>query len=244
MEQIYNVILNENDLSDYDDDYILKQADLKAIVQKNTKNGVIDGDAIINEIFNSKPDYDIFISYSHKDQKLAKRLANFLDQEFGLFVFLDCDFWQSSDDLLKEIDNKYCLNEDKKTYDYKKRNFSTSHIHAMLSASIVKTIASSKVCFFLNTKNSISSLDSTIVKKTLSPWIFEEITVAKYLINNTNKKNRVLLEDAKELAVDYTLPLNGSQILNSSSLNFWLNKYRNNSKKALDILFSLHFHTT
>ncbi len=91
--------------------------------------------------------------------------------------------WGSADKLLKAIDDEYCIsdiNED--TYDYKKRNLSTSHVHAMLSVAMFDAIDKADVVFFINTENSVPEIENSINigNHTLSPWIVMRKLLAKY----------------------------------------------------------------
>ena len=117
----------------------------------------------------------IFISHSHLDLDLALAFSGWIKEKYSIDVFLDCYAWGSSDELLKIIDEKYSIkNKEKKTYDYKKRNLTTSHIHSILFNSIMKAIYKNKYFFVLDTENSISG------DKTDSAWIFSEIEVFSY----------------------------------------------------------------
>src|SRR5690606_26606894 len=71
---------------------------------------------------------DIFISHSHRDKDLAIALSEYLYQNFDLNVFIDSCIWGYSDEHLKIIDDKYCLNSDQTTYNYSKRNYSTRRL--------------------------------------------------------------------------------------------------------------------
>ena len=113
-------------------------------------------------------------------------VAGLLNSCFKLTVFIDSMFWRSADNLLKRIDDEYCLQEGSKTYDYYKRNFSTSHVHAMLTAAIMKAMDQAEIIIFLNTPNSVPVLSETMKKGnydeyTLSPWIYEEILLTTML---------------------------------------------------------------
>ena len=55
-------------------------------------------------------------------------------------------------------------------YDYNKRNYSTSHVHMMLSTALTMMMDEAECVIFLNTPNALSTKD--IVHKTESPWIF------------------------------------------------------------------------
>lgn len=151
--------------------------------------GTIEADKIMDEWF-PKENYDIFLSHSHADEKLAIKIAIWLKRKFNLSCFIDSLVWGYSDDLLREIDNKYCYNEKNKTYYYENRNITTSHVRTMLSVSLMQMIDSSECLFFLNTPNSINSLDNQIQNQRLigynfdstrSPWIFNELITASII---------------------------------------------------------------
>ena len=113
---------------------------------------------------------DIFISHSHKDEKLALALGGWLKETFGLTAFIDSCVWGYSNYLLKLIDDVYCRNINRNSYDYDKRNYSTSHVHMMLSVALTQMIDNTECLFFLNTPNSITP--DTIINQTESPWIY------------------------------------------------------------------------
>lgn len=136
-------------------------------------NGVIDGSNLKRLTFPfDKVNYDVFISYSHNDESEALYLATYLRRN-GLSVFLDSTVWYSADGLLDKIDQKYSWADDNVHFDYIKRNFSTSHVHAMLSMAMLEAIRRSECCLFIESPHSLT-LQSGIENKTLSPWIFEE----------------------------------------------------------------------
>lgn len=138
------------------------------------ENGVIAGENFIDSWFPTE-NYDVFLSYSHDDEELALLFAGFLKYQFGLNVFIDELFWGSADELLRKLDDKYCKN-DKGNYAYNKRNFTTTHVHAMLSTAIARTIYNSEIIIFLNSEKSIYNVKDEVNKnRTLSPWIYEEI---------------------------------------------------------------------
>lgn len=79
-------------------------------------DGIIDGSKLQKLDFPSvQKEYDVFISYSHNDEDLALYLASWLSNYCGLSCFLDSTVWHGADDLLKVIDDKYCLEPNKKT---------------------------------------------------------------------------------------------------------------------------------
>lgn len=144
----------------------------------NGQNGVVDGTTLQNFWFPTQvAEYDVFISHSHNDLDDAVNLASWLERRCGLRCFIDHFVWNSADDLLQRIDSVYTWDPDRNVYDYNKRNFSTSHVHAMLSMAILDIIDRSECCIFIESDESINL--EGIKTKTLSPWIYEELTYMK-----------------------------------------------------------------
>ena len=144
----------------------------------NGQDGVVDGTTLQNFWFPTDASkYDVFISHSHNDLGYAVKLASWLERRCGLRCFIDHFVWNSADDLLKRIDKIYTWDPKRNVYDYNKRNFSTSHVHAMLSMAILDIIDRSECCLFIESDESISL--EGIKTKTLSPWIYEELTYMK-----------------------------------------------------------------
>lgn len=90
-----------------------------------TQDGIIDGTKIQADWF-PEVEADIFISHSHTDEKLAINLACWLYDTFNLVAFIDSCVWGYANDLLRQLDDKYCWKEKEELYDYGKRNYSTS----------------------------------------------------------------------------------------------------------------------
>lgn len=143
-----------------------------------TSDGSLNGSSIQENWF-SQFTPDIFISHAHKDYELAVSLAGWLKEKFKLTAFVDSCVWGYAGDLLRIIDNKYCLNPNRETYSYEKRNQSTSHVHMMLSTALTKMMNSSECLFFLNTPESLNAHDT--IDKTESPWIYFEMSTCRYL---------------------------------------------------------------
>ena len=158
----------------------LKKANFKKSIRQFIKPeaGILNGSTIKDVYFPSTTldgfKYDFFISHSHNDEKAAIVLASWLETYYDCSCFIDSLVWKSADELLKEIDDRYCYKKHTKTYDYKKRNFTTSHVHAILSMALLETIKNSKCCIFIESDESIS-LSNGLRKKTFSPWLYEEI---------------------------------------------------------------------
>ena len=139
------------------------------------KDGVVDGSGLQESWFSTKQKFDVFLSHSHTDEKLAISLAGFLKRELNLNTFIDSCLWGYSNDLLREIDEKYCRHSNGTSFDYDKRNYSTSHVHMMLSIALSRMIDKCESVFFLNSENSISIAEEISKERTASPWIYNEL---------------------------------------------------------------------
>lgn len=178
---------------------------------------------------------DVFISHSHKDEDLAIALAGWLQENFGLTAFIDSCVWGYSDDLLKMIDDIYCLKDDGSAYIYESRNYSTSHVHTMLSVALTQMIDNTECLFFLNTPNSLTP--ETIIEQTESPWIYSEIVMSRLIRENPpeGKKSRSLNESQKtfttgrkKIPFSYDLSVDHLTTINSKVLTDWQSIYEEN----------------
>ena len=182
------------------DNYSLKRKNFKRSIKQliQPKDGILNGSTIKDIYFPSTTlggtKYDFFISHSHNNEEEAIVLANWLEYYYNCSCFIDSLAWKSSDELLREIDNVYCYKRHSKTYDYIKRNFTTSHVHAILSMALLDTIINSRYCIFIESDESIS-LRNGLNKKTFSPWLYEEI---KYMtiLQSTRKTKTFSMADS------------------------------------------------
>ena len=95
--------------------------------------------------------------------------------------FIDSCVWGYANDLLKEIDNRYCRYQETDGqffYEYDNRNRSTSHVHMLLNGALAKMINKTECLFFINTPNSVNAQDVENPSKTASPWIYSELLMA------------------------------------------------------------------
>lgn len=156
---------------------------IKPNIQESLKDfigsdGVISGTKLQKNWFPTNHQFNVFLSHSHDDEKLAIALAGFLKKELNLNTFIDSCLWGYSNDLLREIDEKYCRHSNGKSFDYDKRNYSTSHVHMMLSIALSRMIDNCEAIFFLNSENSISLNEEIRKDRTSSPWIYDELSLA------------------------------------------------------------------
>ena len=232
----------------YIDDYFNSQKakirdSLESVLHRMDEEGRLDGKLIQQDWFPGVSTH-VFISHSHQDLPLAKSFASWLLGKFSITSFIDSCIWGYADELLKIIDDKYCLDEKKKTYDYKKRNLSTSHVHMMLMTALSKMIDKSECVFFLNTPN--SNIGEGIKSATLSPWIYGEIEISRLIEKKrpprvyTKKYDRGGIEIIKEqLEIQYPLNLGHFYNLSQKELLEWNYSAISDGEEALDILYKL-----
>lgn len=123
--------------------------------------------------------FDVFISHSHRDINLIEKFASWMWEKLGLRCFIDSMFWKYADDLLKKLDDWYALRPNGESYSYKIRNYTTSHVHAMLSMALMNMMAKTECVMFVDSDNSITYRKGDA--QTPSPWIYEEINFAQNL---------------------------------------------------------------
>ena len=145
---------------------------------------------------------DIFLSHSHNDLDIVKGLVGFFKKRFNIDTFVDSYIWGYCNDLLREIDNKYCRKENS-FFDYDKRNYSTAHVHMMLSNSLNKMINKSECIIFLESENSLD-VKEIIENGTSSPWIYSELIATKLIQIKPPKRfskeeKRAVFENSIEL---------------------------------------------
>ena len=202
----------------------------RRLLKKYLENGTVDGTKLLKEVF-ATDHYDVFISYSHNDDDLIFAIAGMLGKEFNLNVFVDVFYWGSADRLLKEIDDIKCKKEDG-TYDYQKRNLTTSHVHAMLTSAIMQVMDLSEVVIFVNTYNSVPVLKNTLSGKkeyTLSPWIYEEVLFTEFLRKKEWFEHRILNLSEKferkikqDFEIAYELPKNNMISIDIHIIREWI----------------------
>lgn len=150
---------------------------IKVNIHKNLSqyirpDGSIDG-ALLSEDWFPEIQTHVFLSHSHEDEDNAIILSQLLYEHCKIMTFIDSCVWGYCDDLIKILDDKYCLSSDKNHYRYKDRNKTTSFVHSLLSSALTKMIDRSECLFFLNTPNSI--IPDPKRSETSSPWIYYEL---------------------------------------------------------------------
>lgn len=225
-----------------------KAIDFSSYYSRRT-NGekILDGNKIIEEWFPYRNDFHIFLSHSHKDEKLALAIAGKLRKRHHLNVFVDSVIWNNYQDLLKHIDNDFCWNSNTGNYDYNMRNLSTSHVHLMLMNSLNVMIDRCEVLIFLNTPNSISLKDSIYrPDRTLSPWIFSEIQTSKIIRKRVPKRKSIPLRESTEYfshqgleMVSYELGLEHLTKISPEKFKEWVYSQHSYPEESLDYLYRI-----
>ena len=210
-------------------------------------SGNLLGEKIMKDWFPNNIRADIFISHSHQDKDLAISFAGWLKQNFKLESFIDSTVWWDANNLLKIIDNEYCKKENG-YYDYNRRNYSTSHVHMMLSVSLMRMMDKCECVIFINTPKSYIPSEELNSGMTLSPWIFSEISMAKMLrIQLPERKNIVMDSLATESRdISESSPLIKHQLniehlprLDVATLEKWKNQNNKQGSASLDTLYKL-----
>jgi len=210
-----------------------------SVISKLTNEGIIDGTGLA-DIWFKEIQSDVFISHSHNDEELASVFSGWLKETFGLKVFLDKNVWGSADKLIMAIDQIYCKKSNGQ-YDYDKRNFSTSHVHAMLTTALMKVMDQSEIVIFLNTSESIPTVKQTMKEQseyTLSPWIYVELVLTTLLKErHFSEYRKPILKFAhesagimKSLRVMYKAPTDVLTAINTSNLKDWYEEYKDSKE--------------
>ena len=212
----------------------------------------IDATQLINDWFPTSYKPEVFISHSHNDEQTAKRLACWLEKNFELETFIDSTVWGNANDLLQKIDDTYCVmerdNKGVKTYNYSKRNFTTSHVHMMLSTALNDMIYKSECILFLNTPQSVQTVEINKNKRTSSPWIYSELKTASIVEKRYPRKGKIIkhrdngvmniLREDFSYKIEEQLAIFDS--LNSKDLEKWYEFFKHDKEKNIHPLDSLY----
>lgn len=230
-----------------------KEQSQKALKQFIHENGKIDGTALKEHWF-PVGNADVFLSHSHKDDEKVKGFAGWLYNTFGLISFIDSCSWGYCDDLLKDIDDIYCINKTSNTYNYDLRNYTTTHVHMMLSTALTEMIDNCECVIFYNTPNSITlstELDNVkhSRKETLSPWIYHELSMTSMLRQQPLQRQRAILKHAdgmlfecrNQLEIGYNIDeyLQNMHILRDVQLGEWKKSSTRKGAISLDTLYAI-----
>ncbi|HDR1448648.1 TPA: hypothetical protein QB437_001656, partial [Pasteurella multocida] len=199
MHAKFNLEIDESDKNKLSD-YIKKgqcifeqnKKDIKRDLKKfEDADKVLSAEKIMENWF-PEIQADVFLSHSHKDEELVLGLAGWLKEKLDIDSFIDSSVWGYSNELLKIIDEKFCMEDNGKYFSYFKRNGSTAHIHMMLSTSLMNMIDRCEAVIFVNTNNSIYKPASFFEQSvTDSPWIYNELAMTKMLRQRNVREHRL-----------------------------------------------------
>ncbi|AYM91583.1 hypothetical protein D9980_13900 [Serratia sp. 3ACOL1] len=235
--KIENVFASVSEWSDSDvASYKAKKDNIAIRLEEYLFNGnnLLDAEKIQQSVF-PETEIDIFISHSHNDEDQAIRIALSLE-EIGLKPFVDSCAWGYADELLKKIDNKFCIPPGWENYSYALRNRTTTNVHLILNAALQQMIHRSELFVFLGTESSIK-IDEYMsdTERLSSPWIFSELMFAQN-VKRTERKQLELggLEsygklneavfDSKPLEFRYLLP-QSTYSMDYKQFIEWLSSY-------------------
>lgn len=208
---------------------------LKALEENIVADSSISADKLKRDWF-PEIKSDVFLSHSHKDVELAKKISRLLG-ELNLYTFIDSAVWGYSNDLIKQLENMYYLN----TTDLHDKI--AAHVNIMLASALTKMLNNTECVIFLNTANSIIPLTSYCnTAKTDSPWIYHELFTTSILqvIAPVRKSLGSVVNEASQLQILYTPPLEHLTDLNASDFNSWISGARSTTRyHSLDILYKL-----
>ena len=159
----------------YEEEYKkISEAVLKQRSKEELRKVLIDGSKLQEDWFPTKNlHFDVFLSHSHGDEDKAKKLAAYLKHCYGLTTFIDSCYWNYCDVLLEQLDKQLWEPKDGHSqYNYNKRNYSTTIIHAMLSMSLMKMMSKCEIFILLDSSN--VRIQDEYKVKTLSAWIYQE----------------------------------------------------------------------
>lgn len=233
MKQKYRVGLTDNFYKKYDnkiDVHSLKEKNnIKKYLEESINFDTIDALQEMDRLFPTER-FDIFISHSHNDINKARILKKYLESNFGLKVFVDSEYWESSDEYLYELDKKFCKKTDGH-FSYEKRNYTTSHVHIMLAISIINALNKSTVVLFLQTENFSQNYNEFEFQKISSPWIYLEAYMTKLFSEITRNLNHFVGDSAFKLIesslpkINYEVKINNLKTIDDKSLEKWYQAY-------------------
>ncbi len=197
MEERYKINLDDDDIRNEIVSYTKNEVenDFPSIFQSiinglsNEEYTVFDAQKVMDSHFTGE-NYDIFISHSHSDIEYVKKLAGYYEKH-GKSVFIDSEYWDFSDALLKELDNEFSYKKEPETYSYEKRNITTTIVHNLLAVSLEKMIDRCNYFIFAHSNNTSGANLHELLHSTngtqshvISPWIYTEINIANIIYEN------------------------------------------------------------
>lgn len=198
---------------------------LKDYLRKHCENMPIAGEVLEKAFFPKRP-YHVFISHSSADRNIAYALAAFLKENASLDCFVDSSVWGYYKDLETTLYKHI----------YQQRNVAASevaeiktivstHVHCMLSKSLVQELDESECLLFLNTPNSIHMKDYCSL--TFSPWIYCELEASRVLRprKHPSRPTHLMENFSAKIGynvIDYKVNTDHLKAINGDDLEAWI----------------------
>ena len=190
---------------------------------------------------------DIFLSHSHKDKGFVEAFAAWLYVEFEIKCFVDSVFWESSEELIKNIVKRYCEENGKKRCSPKQINQVRTHVNLILNGALMKMIDETECFMFINTPNALQTRDFLFQESiTTSPWIYSELLISKLirvrqLDKHTTRKKESGQKEKNEsigLVFNHNASINHLVNVDYSEWELWEKECKGKkSTEALDALY-------
>ncbi|MGY3892855.1 hypothetical protein [Aeromonas enterica] len=208
MYQGFDLKIDDISFFDSDEEYTKtldeNKENIKLVVDEILMSSdVIDAEKIISQWF-PKDHYHVFISHSHKDEYIAKALANWLYENFKLKSFLDSHIWGYANDLLYDLNDLYARKNDT-TFEYTPAIYNASNVHLMLSTALSEVIDSTECLFFINTENTIRNINlnnGRYEPRTDSAWIMHELKSSSIIRKKQSEHRSAKLMESKSAGLE------------------------------------------
>ncbi len=233
------------DSIEYDSNYVKNgsilnsELSIKNILIRNiVTNQSLDAEKIKGDWFPMIKS-DVFISHSHRDLDIVKKLADILSQHLKLKVFVDSEIWKYSDELVERIESQ-CYESGRSLHDK-----IVAHVNIMLSSAITKMLDRTECVIFLNTSNSLIPTKYSSLKQTDSPWIYHELFITSILpVQSPNRQMHYSVvneaNEAHQLQILHTVPLEHLTNLSNKEFMYWAIMAKCcHCENSLDVLYNL-----
>lgn len=123
-------------------------------------------------------DFDVFISHSHKDERLAVIIAGLLKQYLGIKAFVDSQVWDFYDVLINKFFPRDAIPCNWTRTDCLAWHTTVvSYVSCLLNKALIEMMDRCECLFFLNAPNSASLHE--VSQQTKSAWIYTELEASR-----------------------------------------------------------------
>lgn len=245
--------------------FVAKSKAQRGVIENEVKSKVMSGKWVINGAdvesnWFPKIQNHVFISHSHQDEELALGVAGALKTWLNIDAFVDSSVWGYYVDLQKSLFSAVksrSVNGLTKEGVLELWNTCATHVHCMLSKSLIQMMDQCECLLFLNTPASIAIQDIKANGScTYSPWIYTEIEASRMLRTHRDPRRprRGLIKESGangmdagiECLVEYPLNLDHLTSISTQDVCSWIRDGYNVAKEtatggpfaALDVLYA------